>query len=49
VNQTATRLERYGALANLTRKEAETIIAAMVADGGLLRDASAEYPMLRLP
>jgi ATP-dependent DNA helicase RecQ len=49
VSQTATRLEQYGALANLTRKKLETIIAEMVAEGSLLRDASAEYPMLRLP
>ena len=49
VSQTATRLEQYGALASLPRKKLEAAIAAMVADGSLLRDASAEYPMLRLP
>jgi ATP-dependent DNA helicase RecQ len=49
VSQTATRLEQYGTLANLPRKKLEAVIAAMVADGSLLRDASAEYPMLRLP
>jgi ATP-dependent DNA helicase RecQ len=49
VSQTATRLEQYGALASLSRKKLEIIIAAMVAEGRLLRDASAEYPMLRLP
>jgi hypothetical protein len=49
VSQTATRLEQYGTLANLSRKKLEAVIAAMVADGSLLRDASAEYPMLRLP
>jgi ATP-dependent DNA helicase RecQ len=49
VSQTATRLEQYGALASLARKKLEAVIAEMVADGSLLRDASAEYPMLRLP
>jgi ATP-dependent DNA helicase RecQ len=49
VSQTATRLEQYGTLARLTRKRLEAVIAAMVADGSLLRDASAEYPTLRLP
>jgi ATP-dependent DNA helicase RecQ len=49
VSQTATRQEQYGALASLTRKKLEAVIMAMVADGSLVRDASAEYPMLRLP
>jgi ATP-dependent DNA helicase RecQ len=49
VSQTATHMEHYGALAGLSRKKLEAVIAAMVADGSLLRDASAEYPMLRLP
>ena len=49
VSQTATRLEQYGALASLSRKKLEGIITAMIADGSLLRDANAEYPMLRLP
>jgi ATP-dependent DNA helicase RecQ len=49
VSQTATRLEQFGALASLSRKMLEAVIAAMVADGSLVRDASAEYPMLRLP
>ena len=49
VSQTATRLEQYGTLANLSRKKLESAIAAMVADGSLLRDTTTEYPMLRLP
>jgi len=49
VSQTATRPEQYGALASLTRKKLEAVIAALVADGAFLRDASAKYPMLRLP
>jgi hypothetical protein len=49
VSQTATHLEQYGTLVSLSRKRLEGIITAMVADGSLVRDASAEYPMLRLP
>jgi ATP-dependent DNA helicase RecQ len=49
VSQTATHLEQYGTLASLPRKKVEAVIAAMVTDGSVLRDASAEYPMLRLP
>jgi ATP-dependent DNA helicase RecQ len=49
VSPTATRTAQYGTLAGLTRKRLEDVIAAMVSDGSLLRDASAEYPLLRLP
>jgi ATP-dependent DNA helicase RecQ len=43
------RSAQYGALTSLPRKRLEAVIAAMVTDGSLLRDASAAYPMLRLP
>jgi ATP-dependent DNA helicase RecQ len=49
VSPTGTRSAQYGTLATLSRKRLEAVIAAMVADGALLRDASAAYPTLRLP
>jgi hypothetical protein len=49
VGPAATRSAQYGALAGLTRKRLEEAIGAMVEDGSLVRDASAEYPTLRIP
>jgi ATP-dependent DNA helicase RecQ len=49
VSPTATRAAQYGALSGLKRKRLEEAIGAMVEDGTLMRDASAEYPTLRLP
>lgn len=49
VGPAGTRSAQYGMLASLSRKRLEDVIAAMVEDGSLGRDASATYPMLRLP
>jgi hypothetical protein len=49
VSPTSLRLEQCGALACVARKQLEAVIVALIAAGSLLRDASAEYPTLRLP